>query len=146
MAAGTSIEENVMGSKIDNEIYSFGYRKPRYRTGFRVLLQMNGYPPRLVDALCVDVSEDGLAAEVAENIAIGDQLTVVMTPPESSVSVRLSAKVVNRNDYHYGFIFHFASQAERDSLRAYLASIRPEPISLGRSNQPEPPVAPKTKR
>ena len=135
-----------MESRIDNDVYSFGYRKPRYRTRFRVLLQMNGYPPRLVDALCVDVSEDGFAVEVAENVAIGTQLTVVMTPPESSISARFSAEVVNRNDYHYGLIFHFTSQQERDSLRAYLTSIRPEPLGLSRPNQPHPPVAPKAKR
>ena len=138
-------EESAVESKTHNEVYSFGYRKPRFRTNFRVLLQLNGYPPKLVDALCIDVSEDGLAAEVVEDLALGTQVTVVMTPPESSISVSVAAKVVNRSEHHYGFIFHFASPVEKESLRNYLASIRPEPVKLGRS-LPEVVIDPNAKR
>lgn len=140
-----SSEESAVASKTHQEVYSFGYRKPRFRTNFRVLLQVSGFPPKLIDALCIDISEDGIAAEVIEDLALGTRLTVVMTPPESSVSVRVSAKVVNRNDHHYGFTFHFSSATEREELRGYLASIRPEPVKLSRP-LPEPAIDPNTKR
>lgn len=133
-----------MEKKIENEIYSFGYRKPRYRTNFRVLVRVDDYPPRMVDALCTDVSEDGLAAEISETLAVGMKVTIVMTPPDSSMSVRVSAEVVNQNDHHYGFIFHFISQSELEAFRTYLASLRPEPIALSRF-VPEP-AAPKSRR
>lgn len=134
-----------MASKTHQEVYSFGYRKPRFRTNFRVLLQVSGFPPKLIDALCIDISEDGIAAEVIEELAIGTKVIVVMTPPQSSVSVRVAAKVVNKNEHHYGFTFHFSSAAERETLRGYLASIRPEPVKLSRA-LPEPNVDPNTKR
>lgn len=140
-----SSEESAVASKTHQEVYSFGYRKPRFRTNFRVLLHVNGFPPKLIDALCIDISEDGIAVEVVEDLAIGTQLAVVMTPPGSSVSVRTSAKVVNKNDHHYGLIFHFSSAAERETLRGYLDSIRPEPVKFSRP-LPEPPVDPNTKR
>ena len=134
-----------MQSKTHNEIYSFGYRKPRFRTNFRILLQLTGITPKLADALCVDISEDGLAAEVMEDLTIGTQVTVVMTPPETAVSIRLAAEIVNRDQHHYGFFFHFSSPVERDSLRTYVAGIRPAPLKLRRP-LPEPVIDPRAKR
>ena len=138
-------EESAVASKTHQEVYSFGYRKPRFRTNFRVLLQVNGFPPKLIDALCIDISEDGIAAEVVEDLAIGTKLVVVMTPPESSASVRVSAEIMNKNDHHYGLIFHFSSATERETLRGYLDAIRPEPVKFNRP-LPEAAVDPNTKR
>jgi len=122
-----------VGSKNQNDIYPFGYRKPRFDLNFSVLLQIDAQPPRVIDARCINISEDGIAIAAIEELVVGSVVTVVMTAPNSSQSIRIPAKVNSRDEKQYGFVFLFPSEIERQSLQTYLSSIRPEPIRLSRT-------------
>lgn len=122
-----------MGPKTQDDIYPFGYRKPRFDLNFSVLLQIDAHPAKVIDARCINISEDGIAIAAMEELVIGSLVTVVMTTPNSSKSIRVRAKVNSRDEKQYGFVFLFASETERQSLHTYLSSIRPEPIRLNRS-------------
>ena len=119
-----------MTDKNQPSVTSFGYRKPRFRTDFRLLIQLEGRPPKLIDARCLDISEDGLAAQLPEDLEVGTRVIFVMTPPGSSRSIRIPGRVNNRTEQQHGFIFIFNSRAERDSVQVCLACLRPEPISF----------------
>ena len=105
--------------------YEFGYRAPRYCVDFRLMLQMEGPGARLVDARCVDISEDGVALQVVENMPIGAHVNLVMTFPESSTSLRIAARVANRRGRSYGLAFIFTSQTQRDLVNEYISSLNP---------------------
>jgi len=121
-----------VGPKAQDDIYPFGYRKPRFDLKIGVILQIDAHPPKVIDAYCINISEDGIAIKTTEELVIGSSVTVVMTTPNSSRSIRVRAKVNSKDEKQYGFVFLFASEAERQSLQSYLSSIRPEPIRLTR--------------
>jgi Tfp pilus assembly protein PilZ len=109
---------------VTNDIYNYGYRAPRFRADFRLLLQARDHNPVLLDARCIDLSEDGLAAETNAVLEIGERVLIIMTLPGTPTSIRIAASVTNRQIGSYGFAFIFSSQNERIRMRAYLESRR----------------------
>jgi hypothetical protein len=104
--------------------YKFGYRAPRYRADFRLLLQTDERIPNLLDARCTDISEDGLAVKTNATLEVGSKVTLILTLPGVSTSTRIAARVTNRQVDGYGFAFIFSSQNERSYMHQYLASRR----------------------
>ena len=113
-----------------DEIYKFGYRAPRYRADFSLLLQTDDRLPSLLDARCIDLSEDGLAAKTKASLQIGAKVTLILTLPGISTSMRIAARVTNRQVDGYGFAFIFSSPNERSYMHEYLES---RPSSMVRS-------------
>jgi len=111
-------------------IYEFGYRTPRFPADFHFLLQTGGPDPRLIDARCLDISEEGIAAQIAEHLNVGAVVTMILTFPGMASTVRIAARVCNRQDEDHGFAFLFSSQSERDDVRRYVASLRGETIRM----------------
>jgi hypothetical protein len=111
-------------------IYEFGYRTPRFPTDFHFLLQTAGPEPRLLDARCLDISEEGLAAQLAEQLGVGSVVTLILTFPGNATTWRISAKVCNRRDIDHGFAFVFSSQGERDDIRRYVASLHGDTVRM----------------
>jgi hypothetical protein len=111
-------------------IYEFGYRTPRFRADFHFLLQTEGPPPRLLDARCLDISEEGIAAQVADHLTVGAVVTLMLTFPGNSTTWRIPAKVCNRQDEDHGFAFIFSSQSERDDVRRYVASLHGDTVRM----------------
>ncbi|MGB8010553.1 MAG: PilZ domain-containing protein [Terriglobales bacterium] len=106
------------------EIHSYGYRTPRFPTDFNFTLQTGDRLPALLEAHCCDLSEDGMGAEMAEMLEIGAKVTLILTLPGSSTSMRIAARVVARHFDGYGFAFVFSSQSECDYIQQYLATLR----------------------
>jgi PilZ domain len=115
---------------VTNNIYNYGYRVPRYRVDFCLLLQTDERFPALLDARCTDISEEGLAAETKAALEIGARVTFIVTLPGTSTSMRISARVTNRRVEGYGFAFIFSSQNERSYMHEYVESLR---LSMVRS-------------
>ena len=113
-----------------DNIYNYGYRVPRFRANFCLLLQTDERFPALLDARCTDLSEDGLAAETKASLEIGAKVTLILTLPGISTSMRILARVTNRQVEGYGFAFIFSSQNERSYMHEYLESLR---LSMVRS-------------
>jgi hypothetical protein len=116
----------VVGSeaRVADKTYNYGYRAPRYRADFRLLLQTGDRGPTLLDARCTDFSEDGLAAEINASLEIGARVTLIVTLPGTSTSMRIAAKITNRQVGGYGFAFIFSSQNERSYMHEYIESRR----------------------
>lgn len=107
-----------------DKIYKFGYRAPRYRADFSLLLQTDDRIPTLMDARCIDLSEDGLAVKINASLQIGARVTLILTLPGISTSMRIPARVTNRQLDGYGFAFIFSTQNERSYMHEYLESRR----------------------
>ena len=107
-----------------DDIYKYGYRAPRYPADFCLLLQTDQRVPTLIDARCTDLSEDGLAAKTKAWLEIDAKVTLILTLPGISTSMRIAARVANRQVDGYGFAFIFSSQNERSYMREYLESRR----------------------
>jgi len=116
-----------------NSIYSFGYRVPRFRTDFHLLLQAEDRQQALLDGRCTDISEDGLGAQVRASLEVGSTVTLILTLPGSTTSLRVAARVTNRKGEFHGFAFVFSSQRERDYVQKYVESLRSNTVSVSRS-------------
>jgi hypothetical protein len=114
---------------VTDKIYNYGYRAPRFRADFRLLLQTGDRNPGMLDARCTDLSEDGLAAEINAPLEIGARVTLILTLPGMPASMRIPARVTNRQVGGYGFAFIFSSQNERSYMREYLESRRSNAVS-----------------
>jgi hypothetical protein len=107
-------------------IREYGYRKPRFRVDFHFLVQTEGRGSRLLDAHCVDLSEDGLGAQIPDRLEVGTRVNFILTLPGSATSVRLSAVVTYLRDEWHGCTFVFSSQEERDFVQRYVATLHSE--------------------
>jgi hypothetical protein len=105
-------------------VQEFGYRKPRFRADFHILLQTEAPDVRLLDARCTDISEDGLAARVAEPLRVGSRVAFIFSLPDRSTPVRIAATVNNQQQETYGFTFVFSSPEDRNLIHRYLARLR----------------------
>jgi PilZ domain len=114
-------------------IYEFGYRTPRFRTDFHFLLQTDGPEPRLLDARCLDISEEGIAAQIAEHLRIGAVATLIITFPGSTTTSRVAARVCNRQDEDHGFLFLFSAQSQREDVHKFVARLRGDTVRISRS-------------
>lgn len=103
-----------------DNIYNYGYRLPRFPDDFRLFLQVDDCHPALLDAQCTDLSEAGLAAQVKESLEIGAKVTLILTLPGTSTSMRIAANVIHRHGQGYGFAFAFSSQSQQSSIHKYL--------------------------
>jgi hypothetical protein len=100
----------------------YTYRAPRYYADFRFLLQLLDPRPKIFEARCTELSENGLAAEVNAPLAEGTQVTMILTLPDSQRSMRIDASVTNLLRGSYGFAFVSPSADTQCYLRNYLES------------------------
>jgi hypothetical protein len=119
-------------------VKEFGYRKPRFHADFRLLMQIEGPQSRLLDARCRDMSEDGLAAQLADQLSVGTRVNFIFTLPSPATSLRIAAKVSNRNEQTHGFTFIYSSQQERDFIHEFLLYLGLDTVRLTRPPQPGP--------
>ncbi len=117
------------------EVYNFGYRTPRFPADFIVLLQAEGHPPRFVDGHCVNISEEGLRATFQTALEVGSAVSLILTLPGSPTSLRIAARLINRDGKFHGFTFVFASQKERDGIQAFIESLRARQSRSQETNQ-----------
>lgn len=121
-----------MTEKRNNQIQEFGYRVPRFPANFHFLLQINDPKPRLLDAQCTDISCDGLAAKMAEGLGVGTHVTLMLSLPGQSDTLRIAGRVSHQHSGEHGFAFVFTSQRERECVQKYVNSFRTRTISLRR--------------
>ena len=122
-----------MTNQKNSKIQEFGYRTPRFPADFQFLLQINDPKPRLIDARCVDISSDGLAARMAESLSAGTLVTLMLALPGHTSTLRIAARVSHQHQGEHGFAFIFASQQERESIQKYVATMRTSTLALRRS-------------
>jgi hypothetical protein len=118
-------------------IKQYGYRKPRFKANFRFWLETEGPESRMLDARCFDLGEDGLGAQLVEQLSVGSQVTCVFTLPHSATSLHIAAQVVSSNEHTHGFRFLYASQMERDFIHDYLVYLCRDKVGLTNPTQPK---------
>lgn len=109
---------------MSKSVYSFGYRAPRFRADFHLLLQTEDRQPTLLDGRCMDISEDGIGAQFRSSLEVGSKVNLIFTLPGSATSLRVTAQVTNQKGEFYGFAFIFSSQREREYVQRYVESQR----------------------
>jgi len=117
-------------------IKEFGYRVPRFPADFHLLIQTCDVPPRVLDARCRDISEDGLAAHIPEALGAGTKVTLILSLPGKSTSLRIAATVSHQDHGEHGFAFRFTSQNQREHVQKYVLSLRSGSFALRRSPKP----------
>lgn len=121
-----------MSKEPKSRVQEFGYRAPRVAVDFHLLLQISDPEPRALDARCTDISADGLAVEMPECLTVGTRVTVVLTLPGSSTSLRVAGRVIYQKNGEHGFAFVFSSPDERASVEKHLSSVRLRTVPLPR--------------
>jgi len=116
-------------------IQDYGYRLPRFCANFSLLLQISDPKPRLIDARCRDISEDGLAARIAESLEVGTRVTLLLTLPGKAASLPIAATVSHQDRGDHGFTFNFLSQDEREEVYKYVLTLRNRNSTSPRSSQ-----------
>lgn len=92
---------------------SFQYRPPRFAANFPVAISLE-FGARRIGAKCCDISDTGLAVElVHEELQPGTEVSMLLTSPDSSVSLTLQARLEYRAARRHGFVFLFNSDHER---------------------------------
>jgi hypothetical protein len=114
---------------MSDNVSNYEYRSPRFRADFQFAIQIAQPHPAVLNARCIDLSEDGLAAQIAgtelrateirESLEVGAKVTIIMTLPGNSNTTTLAARVTNQKVGSYGFAFIFSSKAERVSMHEY---------------------------
>lgn len=122
-----------MSKPSKNAVQDFGYRLPRFPADFSLLLQISDPEPRLIDARCRDISEDGLAARIPESFSVGTRVTLLLTLPGKSTSLPIAATVSHQDRGDHGFTFRFSSQNEREQVQKYVLTLRSGTFALRRS-------------
>jgi len=115
-----------------DNVSNYEYRSPRFRADFQLVVQTGHPHSALLNARCIDLSEDGLAAqilvpeihaaEIRKSLEVGAKVTIIMTLPGNSNTTTLAARVTNQKIGSYGFAFVFSSKAERASMHDYFES------------------------
>src|SRR5581483_9719934 len=123
----------TMSNEQKGVVTKFGYRVPRFPADFRLLVQTTEPESKLLDARCRDISEDGLAAHIAESLSVGTRVVLVLTLPGKTTSLRVAATVSHQDHGEHGFAFNFSSQNQREHVQKYVISLRNGSFALRRS-------------
>lgn len=101
---------------------SFGFRAPRVSTNFSFSVEIVGKDERY-EALCTDISEDGLAAELVKPLAPGSQVLMRMLLPGGTVPLHIPGNVEYSQDRRCGLTFNYSSPEERRQIRLFIKSM-----------------------
>jgi hypothetical protein len=100
----------------------FGFRAPRIATNFSFLLEVSATAERY-EAVCTDISEDGLAAELDGQLAPKSQVIMRMLLPGDTLPLQIGGSVENSQDGRCGVNFVYASPEERKRVQAFIQSL-----------------------
>ena len=121
-----------MSKEQKSRVQEFGYRVPRFPADFHLLLQTGDPEPRVLEARCTDISVDGLAVRMPDRLSVGTRVTLVLTLPGSSTSLRVAGRVIYQKNDEHGLTFVFSSPQERESVGKQLSSVTLRTLSSQR--------------
>lgn len=101
-------------------IRPFQYRSRRIFTGFPVEFACLG---QITRGTCLNVSDDGLRAEMESEIEQGASGLLTLRP--SGKHLQVAVQTVNADSNQAGFAFCFQSDSEREQVAALIASLAP---------------------
>jgi len=104
-------------------VRAFGFRAPRFKTNFDVSLEITATRERH-EALCTNLSEDGLAAELLLKLPTKTEVTMWLLFPGGITPVQIKAVVEYRRERLHGFNFLYSTMDEREQVKAFIQMIR----------------------
>lgn len=104
-------------------VREFGFRYPRFKTNFNFSLEITATRERH-EALCTNISEDGLAAELLLKIPPKTEVTMWLLFPGGVTPVQIRASVEYRRERMHGFNFLYSTMDERAQVKAFIQFIR----------------------
>ena len=105
-----------------DSVRPFGFRAPRVPADFSFVLEVVPSGERY-DAVCTDISEDGLAAEVPGSLTPKTQVTMRILLPGSTVPLLARGSVEYSQGTRCGLNFLFTSPDELKQVQAFIRSI-----------------------
>ena len=100
----------------------FGFRAPRASSNFSFLVEVTSSGKQL-QAVCTDISEDGLAADMAEPLEPKTNLIIRMLLPGGTVPVQIPGSVEYSQGRRCGLTFLYSSPEDREQVRIFVQSI-----------------------
>ena len=104
------------------KVRSFGFRAPRFPVRFGFSLQVNATHEHQ-EALCSNISEEGLAADLRQVLAPKTEVTLWLMFPGSTTPVQIQACVEYRQERRHGFSFIYSSGEEHAQVLSYIHSL-----------------------
>jgi hypothetical protein len=103
-------------------VRSFGFRAPRVPTNFGFFLDVVETGKRY-EAVCTDISEDGLAAELKEPLPPKAEVVIRMLLPGATAPMQVQGSVEYSQDGRCGLNFLDLSSEERTQVQHFVQSI-----------------------
>ena len=100
----------------------FGFRAPRVPVNFSFSLQIIATGKRY-EAMCTDISEDGLAAELLQPLEPKTRVLLRMLLPGGTAPLQVAGSVEYSQDGRCGLNFLYSSPAERREVQLFIQSI-----------------------
>lgn len=107
----------------DASIRHFSYRHPRFATGIRMDIVVDG---SVVLGLCESISESGLRGVVGDDLPCGAEGIVSLYDKDYKCSLR--AVISFREKEQVGLKFLFRSKQEQALIRSFLLNMRRAPL------------------
>jgi PilZ domain len=103
-------------------VRSFSFRSPRVTTSFSFSVEVIATGERY-DAMCTDISEDGIAAELLEPLAAREPVMIRMLLPGAIAPLQIQGKVEHSDGGRCGLNFVYSSPDERRQVQLFVQSI-----------------------
>jgi hypothetical protein len=108
--------------KNGGSVRSFGFRAPRVSTNFSFFLEVTATGERY-EAVCNDISEDGLATELREPIAPKTEVTIMMLLPGGATPLQIRGSVEYNQEGRCGVNFLALAAEERKQIQLFIQSV-----------------------
>jgi hypothetical protein len=122
-----------MMDSLNNFFRAFEYRQPRLQTRIPVWLQFHSLQNGLVPAVCVDISEDGMGADMEQAFEPGSRATLILPSDCRPEPFIIPACVVSRHEQRHGFRF---VPVRAEDVREIAAAVRAVANGMVRSQNP----------
>jgi PilZ domain len=107
---------------IFGSVRSFGFRAPRISTNFSFLLEVPA-TGKHHNAVCTDLSKEGLAAEMSEPIPAGTQVVARLLLPGSTQPIQIKGAIEHSQDQRCGVTFSDLSGDEQEQIQSFIRSM-----------------------
>lgn len=105
-----------------SSVRRFGFRAPRVSTNFSFSLEVVATGERY-EAVCTNLSEDGLAADLLEPMPPGTQVTMRMLLPGGTLPLLIQGVVEYSQERRCGLNFLYTNAEQRQQVQAFIQSL-----------------------